>query len=170
MLHTVIYILLLNNDTEVEPDILNSFIAAVGYYGSRNIFGGKIFYHNRPNLIWYAGGKVNIKLGLISHRGIRKKDSKKYSLPMGTDYITGCCLFTSMDVMNQLNGFDEQFKMYGEDVDLCIRAKKEGIQCYYWPDAKLQHHVSATIGGNFGLRKLIRKYGALSRLWIKHYF
>ena len=34
------YILLLDNDTEVEPDILNSFIEATGHYGSQNIFGG----------------------------------------------------------------------------------------------------------------------------------
>ena len=51
-----------------------------------------------------------------------KNDSAEFSKPLQTDYITGCCLFTSMEVINQLNGFDERFNMYGEDVDLCLRA------------------------------------------------
>ena len=100
------YILLLNNDTEVEPNILSSFVRALEQYGNDHIFGGKIFYHNNSNNIWYAGGKVNLKYGLISHRGIRKMDSKAYSLPMETDYVTGCCMFTSMEIINHLNGFD----------------------------------------------------------------
>jgi len=162
------FVLLLNNDTEVEPGILNSFVKATKKYGKRHIFGAKIFYHHNPKKIWYAGGKINLKLRWISHRGIRKMDSEVYSFPVDTDYITGCCLFTSMEVINKLNGFDEQFKMYSEDVDLCLRAKKVGIHCYYWPDAKLLHHVSASLGGHLKLGKLFRKYHSYIKLFLKH--
>ena len=158
------FILLLNNDTEVDPDILNSFIQAKEKYGGNNLYGGKIFYQDKPNLIWYGGGNVKLKRAIISHRGIRQNDSAEFSKPLQTDYITGCCLFTSMEVINQLNGFDEQFNMYGEDVDLCLRAKKEGINCYYWPDAKLYHHVSASLGGAFSLKKLSKKLISMGRL------
>mgnify|MGYP000984653343 CR=1 FL=1 len=41
-------LLLLNNDTEVDPDILNSFIQAKEKYGDNNLYGGKIFYQNTP--------------------------------------------------------------------------------------------------------------------------
>ena len=158
------FILLLNNDTEVDPTILSSFIQAKEMYGDNNLYGGKIFYQDTLNLIWYAGGNVNIKRAKISHRGIRQNDSAEFSKPLQTDYITGCCLFTSMEVINQLNGFDERFNMYGEDVDLCLRAKKEGINCYYWPDAKLYHHVSASLGGAFSLKKLSKKLISMGRL------
>ena len=161
------YILLLNNDTEVDTDILNSFIEAVDYYGKQNIYGAKIFYHHNPQKIWYAGGNIKLKYGMISHRGIRKMDAKEYSLPGKTDYITGCCMFLSWNVMDQLNGFDEDFNMYAEDVDLCLRAKKLGTQCYYWPDAKLRHHVSASTRGHLKVGKLIRKYRSLIKLYFK---
>jgi len=164
------YILLLNNDTEVEPNILRSFIKAIEQCGINHIFGGKIFYHRNPNRIWFAGGKVNLKLGWISHRGIRKMDSEKYSIPMKTDYVTGCCMFTSMKVIDKLHGFDEQFKMYGEDVDLCLRAKKAGILCYYWPEAQLRHHVSYSLGGNMKIGKIIKKFQSLIKLYLKHNF
>ena len=163
------FILLLNNDTEVDSDILNNMNAAREKFGNDHIYGGKIYYRYNPELIWYAGGKVNLKWGHISHRGIRKQDSQEFSSPMQTDYITGCCLFTSNAVMKQLNGFDEQFNMYGEDVDLCLRAKQEGINCYYWSEARLWHHVSASLGGAFSIKKLSKKMMGLGRLLIKHY-
>mgnify|MGYP000135541639 FL=1 len=163
------FILLLNNDTEVDPNILSSFIQAKDKYGDNHLYGGKIFYKNNPEKIWYAGGNVNLKYLKISHRGIRQTDSVEYSKPMQTDYITGCCLFTSMEIINQLNGFDELFNMYGEDVDLCLRAKDAGYFCYYWPDAKLWHHISASIGGNYSISKMLKKMKAYFRLIRKHH-
>ena len=160
------YILLLNNDTEVEPNILHSFVKAKEQYGNNHIFGGKIYYQHNPHKIWYAGGRVNLKFGMISHRGIRKIDSEKYSFPSITDYVTGCCLFTYWNVIDQLKGFDETFTMYGEDVDLCNRAKQMGIQCYYWPDAILWHHVSAS-GGTINIKKYCLKLLAIIKLIIK---
>ncbi len=162
------FILLLNNDTEVDTNILNSFIQAKEKYGDNNLYGGKIFYQNNPELIWYAGGKANLKYLKVSHRGLRKTDSTEYSKPMQTDYITGCCLFTSMEIIDQLNGFDERFNMYGEDVDLCLRANKMGINCYFIPEAKLWHHVSASIGGNWSPQKLIQKFSSLIKLYLNH--
>ena len=162
------FVLLLNNDTEVDSNILSSFIQAKDKYGEINLYGGKIFYQKNPRIIWYAGGNVNLKYFKISHRGIRQTDSAEYSKPMQTDYITGCCLFTSMEIIKQLNGFDERFNMYGEDVDLCLRANKVGINCYFIPEAKLWHYVSASIGGNWSPRKLIRKFSSLIKLYLKH--
>ena len=163
------FVLLLNNDTEVDPTILSSFNDAREMYGDNNLYGGKILYQDKPNLIWYAGGNVNLKRAKISHRGIRQNDSAEFSKPLQTDYITGCCLFTSMEVLNQLNGFDERFNMYGEDVDLSLRAKQKGINCYYWPDAKLYHHVSASLGGNYSINKMLKKMKAYIRLIRKHH-
>ena len=162
------FILLLNNDTEIDSNILSSFIHAKDKYGDNNLYGGKILYKNNPELIWYAGGNVNLKYLKLSHRGIRQTDSAEYSKPMQTDYITGCCLFTSMEVINQLNGFDELFNMYGEDVDLCLRAKAEEINCYYWPDAKLWHHVSASLGGAFSVKKMSKKLISMGQLLKKY--
>ena len=163
------FIMLLNNDTEVDSDILNSFTHAKEQFGDNQIYGGKIYYQDNPEKIWYAGGNVKLKYADISHRGIRKQDSPEYSNPIETDYVTGCCLFTSMEVINKLNGFDERFNMYGEDVDFCLRANQERINCYYWPDAKLWHQVSASLGGAFSFNKLSKKLIGIGRLYNKHY-
>ena len=74
-----------------------------------------------------------------------------------------------MEVINKLNGFDERFNMYGEDVDICLRAKKLGINCYFWPDAKLWHKVSASLGGAFSGKKLSKKLMSIGRLFKKQF-
>lgn len=162
------YVMLLNNDTEVDAEILNSFNSSKKKYGDGCIYGAKIFYKNKPSTIWYAGGNVKLKYGYISHIGIRKKDSSIYCNDKETDYITGCCLFTSTKTINKLNGFNTDFNMYGEDVDFCLRAKKMGVKSYFIPNAKLWHHVSASIGGHLSIKKQINKTIGLLRL-IKKY-
>ena len=85
-----------------------------------------------------------------------------------TDYITGCCLFISKKNFIKLNGFDEKFNMYGEDVDLSIRAQNLGMDCYYISNAKLWHYVSASYGGNFSLTKFFLKINSLLKLIFKY--
>ena len=163
------FCLLLNNDTIVDPNILTSFNNARKLKGDHHIYGAKIFYYNNPNLLWYAGGKINQRYGLATHYGIRKTEDYSTDQVILTDYVTGCCLFTSAKVIKQLNGFDEKFNMYGEDVDFCIRAKIININSYYCPEAKLWHHVSASLGGSASIKKIIRKTKSIFRLYYKHY-
>ena len=162
------YYLLLNNDTICDSNILSSFIKGISTYGSNHIFGGKILYEDKKNMIWYAGGKFGFFNLFISHKGIRKIDGNKFSSNYKTDYITGCCLFISKENFIKLKGFDESFDMYGEDVDLCIRAKKLGIKCYYIASSKLWHNVSSSYGGHYSFLKHIAKFSSLLKLIIKY--
>jgi hypothetical protein len=162
------YYLLLNNDIVCDPNILSSFIKGIDSYGSNHIFGGKILYENQKNMIWYAGGKFGFFNLFISHKGIRKKDGNQFDFNYETDYITGCCLFISRQNFIKLEGFDESFDMYGEDVDFCIRGKKLGMKCYYISGSKLWHSVSASYGSHYSLSKHIAKFSSLLKLIIKY--
>jgi hypothetical protein len=162
------YYLLLNNDTICDNNLLKSLSEAINKYGADCIFGPKILYANNKNKIWYAGGKFGFFNFFVSHYGIRNKDSIKYSNDYKTDYVTGCCLLISKSHFHQLKGFDENFNMYGEDVDLSIRAQNIGLKCYYIAQAKLWHHVSASYGGNYSLSKNISKITSLFKLIIKY--
>ncbi len=162
------FLLLLNNDTICDKNILTSFLHALKDYGDNCLMGAKILYVNDKKKIWYAGGKFGLLNSFVSHRGIRKKDNSNFDNDCITDYITGCCLFISKKNFLKLNGFDEKFNMYGEDVDLSIRAQNLGIKCYYISNARLWHYVSASYGGNFNLVKIITKISSLFKLMIKY--
>ncbi|NOZ09251.1 MAG: glycosyltransferase family 2 protein [FCB group bacterium] len=161
------FYVLLNNDTLVAPDFLAHLAAAAEKYGRRNIFGVKIFYAEKPEIIWYAGGRVSMQGLRIAHIGIRQRDSSRYSRDIQTDYITGCCLMITPVLFEELGGFDEGFGMYAEDVDLCLRARDRGARCYMIHSAHIQHRVSASTGGNLSLQKNIRKLISRARLYKK---
>jgi GT2 family glycosyltransferase len=55
-------------------------------------------------------------------------------------WVTGCCLLLRRDCLRQLGGFDEEFFLYYEDVDLCRRARAEGWSVWFEPALRVIHH------------------------------
>lgn len=53
--------------------------------------------------------------------------------------LAGCFMFCRAAVLRQLGGFDTEFFLYGEDLDLCLRARKEGWRIYYVPQTSILH-------------------------------
>ncbi|UCD36943.1 MAG: glycosyltransferase family 2 protein [Fidelibacterota bacterium] len=159
------WIMFLNNDTEVDPQLLTNLITGADRYPDGGIFGPKIYYGDVENLLWYAGGRVSLPLGRIDHRGIREPDQGQYDIPGPTDFVSGCCLLAKADLMRQLGGFDTVYPMYVEDVDLCYRAGRLGALCYYLPEGKLWHHLSSSMGGELSLRKVRLKWRSSMRFF-----
>jgi hypothetical protein len=56
------------------------------------------------------------------------------------DAIVGAFMLIKRDVYEKVNGFDEDYFMYGEDLDLCFRIKKAGFKIYYYPDTSIIHY------------------------------
>ena len=103
-------------------------------------------------------------LGQIYHQHIGHQDNEENSHSCLTGYVTGCCLLISKNLFKKLNGFDESFNMYAEDVDLCLRAQNLNIDCVYIPDAKIWHKVSSSTGGRFSIIKYIKKINSIQKL------
>lgn len=154
------YYMILNNDTIVDKDILNQFIIGVNKYGQEHIYGARIMFARNKSKIWYAGSKVNLSKGIIRHLNIRQDIDSLDLKDSETDYITGCCMFVHSLTVSKMNGFDESFKMYMEDVDFCLRARAKGIKSYFLNSPILYHHVSSSVT-NKSL-KIISSYIKLS--------
>ena len=60
------------------------------------------------------------------------------------DCLSGACIFARKDIINKLQGFDEKFFMYAEDVDLCYRIKLEGWKLYYLASEEIYHLEGAS--------------------------
>ena len=74
-----------------------------------------------------------------------------------TEYATGCCMLLSKKTMQNLGGFNEKYKMYFEDVDLCIKAKRNNIKCFFISESEMYHLISNSLGGRFSLNKYLFK-------------
>jgi N-acetylglucosaminyl-diphospho-decaprenol L-rhamnosyltransferase len=74
-------------------------------------------------------------------RRIRKYDLFSPSTPDArpVDWVTGAFVAFNREVFDRIGGFDEDYFMYYEDVDFCLRARQAGFQSYFLPTAKAVH-------------------------------
>jgi GT2 family glycosyltransferase/glycosyltransferase involved in cell wall biosynthesis len=68
--------------------------------------------------------------------------------PVG--WAVGCALLARTETLRGLGPFDEALFMYGEDLDLCLRAGRDGIETWFWPTARVIHHRAHASAKAFG--------------------
>ena len=105
------------------------------------ICGNKVLYMDAPNIIQFAGGYLHTLGGAISTY-YRSENNFRQSTS-STGYVIGCSLLIKKNVFNLLEGFDEDYYMYGEEGDLCWRAWLYGYYVMYCPDSIIYHVAGA---------------------------
>ena len=78
---------------------------------------------------------------------------QKTSAPFHPDYVSGCALMIHADIFRRINGFDENFFLYNEDVDLCKRITDIGKTITYQPSAKIVHYRNQSVDRIPGIAK-----------------
>ena len=91
-----------------------------------------------------------------------KRDSER-----DVDIVTGCFFLIKRELWQRLGGFAPEFFMYGEDADLCLRARKLGFRPAITPTATIVHYGGATEQDT--IRKNERLLAAKSLLIKKYY-
>ena len=139
---TVEYVLILNNDTVLDPQAINELVDVAEKKGRWT--GGvvpKILYHDEPDRIWYAGGEFSPIRGLGLHwRQGDLDQSDQAEVVCGVTFMTGACSLFSAEALRDLKGFDEAFFAYVEDAELSLRMTDAGYQMWYQPKARILHH------------------------------
>ncbi len=156
-------IMLLNNDTEVEPDFLEHLVKSIEANKECGAVQPKILYWHDRKLIWNAGGVYNKWLGWPITVGLRKRDAKKFQQSRYVDWISGCCILLKSSVVRKVGLLDEKYFAYFEDVDWSIRIKAAGYSLLYQPKSTIYH-----IAGASGKSKIKNKEGYLNP--IIHYY
>ena len=162
------YTIFLNNDTIVDPNFIDPLVNELEAISNVKQTAPKIFYEDKKEYIWFAGGIISLWTGVIRHSGIRKKDSSKFSQKRKIDYATGCCVCMRTVDFESIGMFDETFLLYGEDVDLSLRFSNQGGEILFVPESKIWHKVSASLGGQSAFGKWKRKLSGKMKLVRKH--
>jgi len=140
-------VLLLNNDVVLERPALGKLRQALEADPRLAAVSPKIYYFDVPDVIWFAGGEVGRRTGLIRHRGVNVKDEKLRDGPRDVEYVSLAAALLSSAAIESVGLLDPEYVMYVEDVDWGARARARGFRLGYEPSAKVWHHVSATSGG-----------------------
>ncbi len=71
---------------------------------------------------------------------------KGYETEHEVDAVGGMFMMISRKIGDQVGWWDEDYPLYGEDIDFCYRVKQAGYKVYYWPEVGVEHYKGATTG------------------------
>lgn len=151
-----LYILLLNSDTVIQPDTLETMISFMDAHPTVGASGCKVVLPNgeldkacrrgfpTPSAsFYYAFGfsKLFPNVPRFNQYQLGYLDPDE-SYPV--DCLVGAFMMVRREVIDQVGGLDEEFFMYGEDIDWCYRIKQAGWEIYYYPKTSITHYKGAS--------------------------
>lgn len=138
------YILLLNNDTVVDKNMLTRLLQHVD---SKTVLTSKVLYYTKPDIIWCEGGTIDWKRGNSYNGKIGEKNENNNERPYYCDFASGCCMLLPRKVIQTVGLLKEDFFMYCEDTEYCLRLKQLGFKIKVIPQSIVYHKVSVSSGG-----------------------
>ncbi|MEQ8850306.1 MAG: glycosyltransferase family 2 protein [Phycisphaerales bacterium] len=172
-------VLLLNPDTVVLDHAIDALVSFACERADAGIWGGRTRFADgslNPSSCWARVTPWSVTcrvLGLTklfpnaalfnpeAFGGWRRDTVRR------VDIVSGCFFLIRRSVWEQLGGFDEAFFMYGEEADLCLRARALGCDPVVTPDAEIVHHGGASERhrSDKAIRLLAAKITLIRRHW-----
>jgi GT2 family glycosyltransferase len=142
------YLLFLNNDVQIiRPDWLLAMLEQA-QRSEVGAVGAKLLYPD--GRIQHAGLVLSAKRPPAHAFRLQRPDDPGYhrfaDVIRNCSAVTGACLMVRRRVFEDIGGFDQRFRFAYNDVDLCLRLRRNGFVIVYTPFAVLYHHESATRG------------------------
>jgi len=141
------YILLLNNDTEVDPDFLEPLVGKLLSDPGIGAVSPKIRFFYAPKTIQYAGitpfTQVTLRQYLI---GLGEIDSGQYDVAGETFSIHGAAMMIPVSVIKKVGLMAELYFLYYEEHDWAERIKRAGYKVFYVPQSLVLHKESISTG------------------------
>ena len=147
------WVLLLNNDTVVAPDFLETLLRETP---AGAVSCPKMLFLDPPDEIWFAGGELDRATGKVKHLGGHEKDGPAFAEKKQVSFITFCCVLLPRQVVEEVGFLDETLFMYCEDVDYCIRLADAGVPLWFLPDARIWHKAGGSAGGMLSVYYITR--------------
>lgn len=142
------WLLVLNNDTIVDPHFLTKMLAAAATNKRIGMLNPKIMLTEPPDHIWSVGSTINWMRTKGTHIGYNEEDHGQYDQPSVRDtaYTTGGCLLVKREVIEAIGYLPEEYFVYYEDGEWSTSAQRAGWRTVVVPAAKIWHKGAASAG------------------------
>lgn len=138
------FIFFLNNDTRMEAGALGELARSIEAHPEEHVFACFLLNYYQPELADSAGDSIYRTGAVFSFRGYPASD---FSEPrFVASACAGAAVF-SREALADIGGFDGDFFLIFEDVDLSLRARHRGYRILFLPSVKIRHKSSASLGG-----------------------
>lgn len=173
------YFLLLNPDSEIQPDALSALQSFWKEHPDAGIVGGRILnpdgtFQKQCRRYFPKPSSAFFRLFRLSFLFPRHKLTRSYELDLSgigktheIDAVAGAFMSFSRDLVDDIGMFDEGYFLMGEDLDFCYRTKLAAKKVFYFPDAIITHFHGAsrrtrpfksTFYGHVAMTRYFRKF------------
>jgi len=140
------YILLLNNDTEVEPGFLEPMVSLMESNPEIGAVSPKIKYYDQPSVLQYAGfssmNPITLRMRAI---GNNQSDQGQYNNIRETPFAHGCAMLVRKGVVELAGHLHEDYFLYYEELDWSSAIRRAGFRIYYHPGSVVYHKESLSV-------------------------
>ena len=142
------FFLLINNDTIADKHLHEELLKAYGRFKDQKIgiVTGKIYYYNEKDKIWFDGGYFSKLKCSGYHFNYDEYDTANNDEMREITFATGCLWFVPAEVFEEVDLLPEEYFLYLEDTDYCLKLQRKGYKIIYNPNAKIWHKVGASSG------------------------
>jgi N-acetylglucosaminyl-diphospho-decaprenol L-rhamnosyltransferase len=173
------FVVIANPDTEPEPDAVAILADFASAGPRRGIVGPQLRYPDgrwqpsRRRFPTVTGTLVRrTPLRYLARPFERQRDhyllDERPTEPVPADWMLAAFLLLQRGMLDELGGFDEGFRLYGEDIELCYRAAKAGWERWYVPAAVVTHSYAAEIDRRLLTRRTLWHWRGILRFVRKH--
>ncbi|HBW21908.1 MAG: hypothetical protein A2X28_02080 [Elusimicrobia bacterium GWA2_56_46] len=141
------YIFVLNNDTLVVDDVIETMVGAAESDSHIGIVTPKICFHPQCNLIWFGGAEFNSCSMTGRCVGYTQEDYGQFDAAQDVPWATGCAMLIRRSVIESVGYFCDDYFAVFEDLDYCFRVVNRGYRIVYSPSAVVWHKESKSAGG-----------------------
>lgn len=162
------YILLLNNDTDVAPDMLTKLVSVAESAPNIGIVGPTMFYADPADTLWGGANYIQWRTGTLNRSRMGESlnmNELAFFSPVETDYIDTCAAMFKRRVLEEVGFMNTDYFINFDDLDLNIRTVKLGYKAVYVPAAVMWHKVSVTMGAGSPATTYYMTRNALMFFW-----
>ncbi len=151
------FFFILNPDTIVQENTVSVFVDYMTQHPEVGLIGPKILNADGSLQLACKRSFPSLKVAIPKLLGLnrifpRASWANRYNLTYldpdqvhAVDAISGSAMFIRAELFRELDGFDERFFMFGEDLDLCYRVGQAGYQTHYVPATQIIHYHGESV-------------------------
>jgi GT2 family glycosyltransferase len=142
------HVLLLNNDTEVDPGFVSALLEAAVAHPDAAALCSKVLFAEPADRIWFAGAEYDPRRGHQGRqRGYGERDDGRYGGTWESDRACGAAMLIPRAALDRVGLLEDDLFAYAEDVEWSLRARERGLRIYVVGASRVWHKVSAASGG-----------------------
>ncbi len=145
------FCLVVNNDTLIASDTVRLLVETAVSWESVGVVSPVIYSGVAGRRIWSLGGTARRWVPFPRELSRGRIDRGQFTKAFPVDFVTGCAMLISRDIIDTVGVFDTSYQMYFEDADYCLRVRRAGYQIIVEPAARVWHRIAESSKSNLPL-------------------